>query len=61
MGLDRKIACAGLSDAVIVDAGSAVTVDIMKEGVHQGGIILPGLINLKKIYISRFLQNLTMK
>ncbi len=50
MGLDRKIACAGLSDAVIVDAGSAVTVDIMKEGVHQGGIILPGLINLKNLY-----------
>ncbi|WP_072679935.1 type III pantothenate kinase [Arcobacter sp. LA11] len=50
MGLDRKIACVGYSDAIIVDAGSAVTVDIMKNGIHDGGIILPGLMNLKNLY-----------
>lgn len=50
MGLDRKIACSGLNNAIIVDAGSAVTVDIMKEGVHKGGIILPGLVSLKNLY-----------
>ncbi len=50
MGLDRKIACVGYKDAIIVDAGSAITVDIMKDGTHKGGIILPGVDNLKKLY-----------
>ena len=50
MGVDRIIACIGYKDAVIVDAGSAITVDIMKEGVHEGGFILPGLRNFEKIY-----------
>lgn len=50
MGIDRKIACMGLKDGVIVDAGSAITVDIMKEGKHQGGFILPGLRKMHEIY-----------
>ena len=50
MGLDRKIACIGYSDAIIVDAGSAVTVDIMKNATHKGGIILPGVNNLNNLY-----------
>lgn len=50
MGLDRKIACVGYKDAIIVDAGSAVTVDIMKNGVHEGGVILPGIHNLNNLY-----------
>lgn len=50
MGLDRKIACVEYSNAIIVDAGSAVTVDIMKEGIHKGGIILPGINNLNNLY-----------
>jgi len=50
MGLDRKIACIGYKNAIIVDAGSAITVDIMNEGTHKGGIILPGIDNLKKLY-----------
>lgn len=50
MGIDRKIACVGVKNAIIVDAGSAVTVDIIEKGKHLGGIILPGLNNLNKLY-----------
>lgn len=50
MGVDRKIACMGLQNAIIVDAGSAITVDIMKNSIHKGGIILPGINNLKSLY-----------
>lgn len=50
MGLDRKIACVGHDNAIIVDAGSAITVDIMNEGKHKGGLILPGLQKLQELY-----------
>lgn len=50
MGIDRKVVCLKITNGVIVDAGSAITVDIMKNGVHQGGFILPGLQQLKKNY-----------
>lgn len=50
MGVDRKIACLGYKDAIIVDAGSAITIDIMKNSIHIGGIILPGINNLKGLY-----------
>ncbi len=50
MGLDRKVACFALHEGIIVDAGSAITVDIMKNSIHQGGIILPGVNNLKTLY-----------
>lgn len=50
MGVDRKVACIGLENGVIVDAGSAITVDIMKNGEHQGGFILPGLRKFHNIY-----------
>lgn len=43
LGVDRKAACRAIEDGVIVDAGSAITVDIMSSGVHLGGYILPGL------------------
>lgn len=52
MGLDRKVACVGFDHAIIVDAGSAVTVDIMEKEKHLGGFILPGLKKLKEIYPS---------
>jgi type III pantothenate kinase len=48
VGADRLCAAAGAfaagtEDAVIVDAGSAVTVDILRGGVFLGGAIMPGL------------------
>ncbi|PPK61021.1 pantothenate kinase [Malaciobacter marinus] len=58
MGVDRKIACIANKDSIIVDAGSAITVDIMKKGKHKGGFILPGLKAVKDLYpnISHKLQ-----
>ena len=50
MGVDRKVACLGIDNGVIVDAGSAITVDIMENGKHQGGFILPGLKKFHNIY-----------
>lgn len=50
MGVDRKVACLGIDNGVIVDAGSAITVDIMENGKHQGGFILPGLRKFHNIY-----------
>jgi type III pantothenate kinase len=50
LGLDRAIACSFQDNCVIVDAGSAITVDIMEEGVHIGGFILLGLRRFMKSY-----------
>jgi len=50
LGLDRALACYFEKDAIIVDAGSAITVDIMKKGIHEGGFILPGFSAFIKTY-----------
>jgi type III pantothenate kinase len=53
LGIDRVLACAGgvrhtQSDVVVVDAGTACTVDLMtKDYVFKGGVILPGLPMLR--------------
>ncbi|MDR1554604.1 MAG: type III pantothenate kinase [Campylobacteraceae bacterium] len=52
MGIDRICACKAVNDGVIVDAGSAITVDIMKNGLHAGGYILPGLAAYDAAYAS---------
>jgi type III pantothenate kinase len=44
------VACYGGDNAIIVDAGSAITVDIMENGQHQGGFILPGLRKFHEMY-----------
>ncbi len=58
LGCDRSIAAYGEKDCIIVDVGSAITVDIMEDGIHRGGFILPGLSYYKKIYpqISKILE-----
>jgi len=43
MGVDRKALCLSYEDGVFVDAGSAITVDVLEEGKYMGGFILPGL------------------
>jgi type III pantothenate kinase len=43
MGCDRKALCLSHENGIFVDAGSAITVDIVKNGVYQGGFILPGI------------------
>ncbi|DAB37669.1 MAG: pantothenate kinase [Sulfuricurvum sp. GWF2_44_89] len=43
MGIDRIMVCEAVEEGVIVDAGSAITVDMMRGGVYQGGFISLGL------------------
>ncbi len=50
MGIDRKIVCKALPDGVIIDAGSAITVDVMRAGKHQGGFIMIGLRAMQKSF-----------
>lgn len=50
MGIDRKVLCSYIDDGVIVDAGSAITVDIMDKGIHKGGFILAGISSLFEAY-----------
>jgi len=50
MGVDRIFACEALSNGIIIDAGSAITVDFVKDGVFQGGFIYPGVNAMAKTY-----------
>lgn len=50
LGLDRAVACTFVKNAIIVDAGSAITVDIMENKKHKGGFILPGFRAFMKTY-----------
>lgn len=48
LGIDRWLSVLAARDeaqtAVVVDAGTAITVDLLRHGAHQGGYILPGLL-----------------
>jgi len=50
MGIDRIIACEAVENALIIDAGSAITVDIIKDSLHQGGFITPGVVMMNDCY-----------
>jgi len=50
MGVDRIAACTAINDGMIVDAGSAITVDIMSNSLHLGGYILPGLSSYENCF-----------
>jgi type III pantothenate kinase len=50
LGVDRAFACLSVFDGVVIDAGSAITVDVMHQGVHIGGYILPGINAIKDTY-----------
>ncbi|RUM69670.1 MAG: pantothenate kinase, partial [Sulfurovum sp.] len=43
MGVDRKALCLSHESGVFIDAGSAITVDVVEKGRYMGGFILPGL------------------
>jgi type III pantothenate kinase len=48
LGSDRWYAMIGASQissksTIVIDAGTALTVDVVIEGIHQGGFIVPGL------------------
>jgi len=50
LGVDRKALCLSHSEGIFIDAGSAITVDVVEKGKYLGGFILPGL----KAYISSY-------
>lgn len=51
MGIDRVVACEAVEEGVIIDAGSAVTVDIVRDGLFQGGFIYPGVQAMQGAYL----------
>jgi type III pantothenate kinase len=50
MGIDRIMVCEAIEEGVIVDAGSAITVDVMHNGVYQGGFISLGVCAAQEAY-----------
>jgi type III pantothenate kinase len=50
MGIDRIMACEAIDNGVVVDAGSAITVDIVKGGKFEGGFIYPGARAMSECY-----------
>lgn len=50
MGVDRIFACEAISNGVIIDAGSAITVDVVENGIFQGGFIYPGSLAMNQTY-----------
>lgn len=52
LGIDRKAACFGIENGIIVDAGSAITIDVVYSGMHLGGYILPGIESYKRLFSS---------
>jgi len=50
MGVDRIFACESIQNGVIIDAGSAITVDVVKDGVFEGGFIYPGVRAMGESY-----------
>jgi len=50
MGKDRIFAVEALKHGIIVDAGSAITVDVVRDGVFEGGFIYPGVMAMQKTY-----------
>jgi len=52
MGVDRKALCLSHKDGLFIDAGSAITVDVMQKGKYLGGYIFPGLKAILESYRS---------
>lgn len=50
LGVDRMASCSGVGDGVIIDAGSAISLDVMDNGIHLGGCIIPGLASYLRSY-----------
>ena len=50
MGIDRIFAVEAVQNGIIIDAGSAITVDIVKDSSFKGGFIYPGREAMQKTY-----------
>ena len=52
LGIDRVFGALFIENGVVIDAGSAITTDIMEHGRHIGGFIYPGFSALKNAFLS---------
>lgn len=50
MGIDRIVAVEAIDNGIIIDAGSAITVDVVRDGVFEGGFIYPGIKAMQECY-----------
>ncbi|WP_295420589.1 type III pantothenate kinase [Sulfurovum sp.] len=50
MGVDRKALCLSHRDGLFVDAGSAITLDLVESGIYRGGYIFPGIKAMLESY-----------
>lgn len=50
LGIDRIVNCYSVENGVVIDAGSAITIDVMQNKMHLGGCILPGISQSLKAY-----------
>jgi len=67
-GIDRFLAMLGALERfpetplLVIDAGSAVTFDVIdNQGLHQGGLIMPGIKALRESFIKFSTNNLSLK
>jgi len=67
-GVDRFLAMLGAfkrfpeTPLLVIDAGSAVTFDVIdSQGVHQGGLIMPGIKALRESFIKFSTNNLSLE
>jgi len=67
-GIDRFLAMLGAleffpeSPLLVIDAGSAVTFDVIdSQGMHQGGLIMPGIKVLRESFIKFSTNDLSLK
>ena len=66
LGVDRFLAMLGAIDnfpstnLLVIDLGSALTIDIVNEdGIHKGGLIMPGLMTLRKSFVKFSTENMS--
>lgn len=50
LGIDRIASCYAIKNGLIIDAGSAITMDVMMNSMHLGGAIMPGISHVLKTY-----------
>lgn len=50
MGVDRMMALEAIEHGIIIDAGSAITVDVKRDGVFEGGFIYAGVKAMSETY-----------
>jgi len=67
-GMDRFLAILGALELfpekhlLVIDAGSAVTFDVIdSQGIHQGGLIMPGIKALRESFIKFSTNDLSLK